>query len=43
MLDEDNIILLTLDEHTKVENDPVFFEEVNKRREQLKIKYGRNS
>jgi hypothetical protein len=38
--DEENIILLTLDEHTKVENDMYKYEEVNKRREQLKIKYG---
>lgn len=43
MFDEDNIILLTWDEHAKVENDPVCFEEVNKRREQLKLKYDRGS
>jgi hypothetical protein len=41
--DEDNIILLTFDEHNKVEGDPTCFEEVNKRREQLKEKYGRSS
>jgi hypothetical protein len=37
--DEENIILLTLDEHTNVEADIYKYEEVNKRREQLKIKY----
>ncbi len=39
IFDAENIILLTSDEHAKVESDPVCFEEVNKRREQLKIKY----
>lgn len=39
MLDEENIILLTLDEHTNVENDIYRYEEVNKRREYLKTKY----
>lgn len=43
MFDEENIILLTFDEHAKVENDPTYFEEVNKRREQLKLKYDRSS
>lgn len=43
MLDEENIILLTFDEHTKVEGNPTCFEEVNKRREQLKNKYDRGS
>jgi hypothetical protein len=38
-LDEENIILLTLDEHTNVENDMYRYEEVNRRREQLKKKY----
>jgi hypothetical protein len=38
-LDEENIILLTLEEHNNVENDMYKYEEVNKRREQLKIKY----
>jgi hypothetical protein len=38
-LDEENIILLTLDEHTNVESDMYRYEEVNKRREQLKQKY----
>lgn len=37
--DEENIILLTLEEHSNVENDMYRYEEVNKRREQLKIKY----
>ena len=37
--DEENIILLTLDEHTNVESDIYKYEEVNKRREQLKQKY----
>lgn len=39
-LDKDNIILLSFDEHQKVEQDPTCYEEVNKRREQLKLKYG---
>lgn len=43
MLDPDNIILLTFEEHGKVENDPTHFEEVNKRREKLKEKYGRST
>lgn len=43
MFDEENIILLTWDEHAKVENDPTYFEVVNKRREQLKLKYDRSS
>ena len=37
--DEENIILLTLDEHSNVENNMYKYEEVNKRREQLKLKY----
>lgn len=40
-LDQENIILLTLDEHTNVENDMYKYEEVNNRREQLKLKYER--
>lgn len=40
-LDEENIILLTLEEHSNVENDMYKFEKVNERREQLKIKYER--
>jgi len=39
MFDEENIILLTLDEHTNVESDMYKYEEVNKRREKLKQKY----
>jgi hypothetical protein len=38
-LDEENIILLTLNEHDQVESDIYRFEEVNKRREYLKQKY----
>ena len=37
--DEENIILLTLDEHTNVESNIYKYEEVNKRREKLKQKY----
>ena len=38
-LDEENIILLTLNEHNNVENDMYKYEEVNKIREYLKKKY----
>jgi hypothetical protein len=38
-LDEENIVLLSLLEHSNVENDMYKYDEVNKRREQLKIKY----
>lgn len=38
-LDEENIILLNWEEHDQVESDPTRYEEVNKRREQLKQKY----
>lgn len=38
-LDKDNIILLTFEEHQKVEGDPTCYEEVNKRRERLKERY----
>ncbi len=38
-LEEENIILLTLDEHSNVENDMYKYEEVNKRRDYLKAKY----
>ena len=37
--DEENIILLTLEEHDQVEMDPTRYEEINKKREQLKKKY----
>ena len=38
-LDEENIILLTMEEHDQVERDPTRYDEVNKRRELLKQKY----
>lgn len=38
-LDEENIILLTLEEHSNVENNMYKYEEINKRRETLKTKY----
>lgn len=38
-LDEENVILLTLEEHDNVEINIYRYEEINKRREQLKIKY----
>lgn len=38
--DEDNIILLTFEEHELVENKTYVFEEINKRRENLLEKYG---
>lgn len=41
IFDAENIILLTSDEHAKVESDPGCFEEVNKRRILLKQKYDR--
>jgi hypothetical protein len=40
-LDEENIILLTLEEHSNVENDMYRYEEVNKRRNHLLAKYER--
>ena len=40
-LDEENIILLTLEEHSNVENDMYRYEEVNKRRNYLLAKYER--
>jgi hypothetical protein len=40
-LDEENIILLTLEEHSNVENDMYKYEEVNKRRNHLLTKYER--
>lgn len=39
-LDEDNIILLTWEEHSNVENNPTRYEEINKRRDKLMEKYG---
>ena len=38
-LDEENIILLTWEEHDQVESDTTRYDEVNKRRELLKQKY----
>jgi hypothetical protein len=38
-LDEENIILLTLEEHSNVEADIYRYEEINKRRDSLKRKY----
>ena len=38
-LDEENIIILTMDEHNNVENDIYKYEEVNRRRELLLNKY----
>lgn len=38
-LDEENIILLTLEEHEQVEMDIYRYEEVNNKRNYLKIKY----
>lgn len=43
IFDEENIILLTFEEHQKVEQDPTYYEEINKRREQLKEKYDRST
>lgn len=37
--DEENIVLLTLEEHSDVENDMYKYEEINKKRNYLKIKY----
>jgi hypothetical protein len=37
--EEDNIILLSPEEHEMVEIDMYKYEEINKRREQLKLKY----
>ena len=38
--DKDNIILITGDEHSTVENNPTKYGEINDRREKLKKKYG---
>jgi hypothetical protein len=38
-LDENNIILLTLEEHSNVENDMYRYDEINNRRISLKEKY----
>jgi hypothetical protein len=39
MFDEENIVLLTLDEHTDIENNMYKFEDVNEQRNYLKTKY----
>jgi hypothetical protein len=39
-LDEENIILLTLEEHEQVELDMYRYEEINNRRSYLLVKYG---
>jgi hypothetical protein len=41
-LDEENIIILTLEEHEQVEMDMYRFEEINNRRNNLLIKYERS-
>lgn len=38
-MDEENIILLTLEEHTNVESDIYKYEIINEKRKQLKTKY----
>jgi len=40
MYDEENIILLTLEEHDNVERNIYKYKEVNRRRQLLKTKYG---
>ena len=42
MYDKDNIILLTADEHSTVHLDMYKYEEINKRRELLLIKYNKS-
>ena len=42
ILDAANIILLTFEEHEKVENDPLYFEEINRRRKELLENYGKS-
>ena len=37
--DEENIVVLSLNEHSNVENDMYRYEEVNKKRNLLKLKY----
>lgn len=38
--DKENIIQVTIDEHANAEADKDRYEEITKRREQLKLKYG---
>lgn len=40
--DEDNVILLTFDEHQNVENDKFRYVEINNRRDRLEEKYNLN-
>ena len=42
MYDKENIILLTADEHSIVHLDMYKYEEINKRRELLLIKYNKS-
>lgn len=37
--DKENIIILTWEEHQRVESDPTFYQEINERREKLISKY----
>ena len=39
MFDEENIVLLTLDEHADIENNMYKFDEINNQRNYLKTKY----
>lgn len=39
-LDKENVIILTWEEHDNVELNMYKYDEINNRREQLKIKYG---
>jgi len=43
MYDEENVILLTIDEHTNVESDMYRYEKINKKRKQLIDKYNQNN
>lgn len=43
IFDEENIILLTSDEHMRVESNPSLFDKINTRRKKLKEKYDRSS
>lgn len=38
-LDPENIIIMTMDEHANVESDMYKYEEINRRREELYVKY----
>lgn len=40
MMDEENIVLLTLEEHDNIERDMYKYPEINRKRELLKTKYG---